>query len=54
MLGVSQVAIAESAESLKALMKKQKAALNFAKVQALYLLKIQAAETIRYLAIVTS
>ena len=45
------MAIAESAESLKALMKKQKVALNFAKVQALYLLKIRAAETIRYLAV---
>lgn len=51
MSGVSKIAIAESSESLKTLMKKQKTALSYAKVQALYLLKIQAAETIRYLAV---
>ncbi len=32
-------------------MKKQKNALSYAKVQALYLLKIKAVETIRYLAV---
>ena len=51
MSGVSKIAIAESAENLKTLMKKQKSALRYAKVQALYLLKIQATETIRYLAV---
>ena len=44
--------IAESADTLKSLMKKQKTALNYAKVQTLYLLKIQAAETVRYLAVI--
>ncbi len=52
MSGVSKIAIAESAGFLKTLMKKQKVALNYAKVQALYLLKIQVAETIRYLAVI--
>ena len=52
MTGVSKIAIAESASSLKSLMKKQKKALSHAKIQALYLLKIQAVETIRYLAVV--
>ena len=33
-------------------MKKQKTALNYAQVQTLYLLKIQAAETVKYLAII--
>ncbi len=51
MSGVSQIAIAESVEYLKSLMKKQKTALSYAKVQALYLIKIKAAETIRYLAV---
>ena len=52
MPGVSKIEIAESASSLKSLMKKQKKALSHAKVQALYLLKIRAVETIRYLAVV--
>jgi transposase len=51
MSGVSKIAIAETASSLKSLMKKQKNALSYAKVQALYLLKIKAVETIRYLAV---
>lgn len=51
MTGVSKIAVAESAESLRALMKKQKIVLSYAKLQALYLIKIQAAETIRYLAV---
>jgi hypothetical protein len=51
MTGVSQITVAESAENLRALMKKQKTALSYAKLQALYLIKIQAAETIRYLAV---
>ena len=33
-------------------MKQQKSALNYAKVQALYLLKINAVETVRYLAVI--
>ena len=52
MSGVSKITIAESAESLKSLMKKQKTALSYAKLQALYLIKIQATETIRYLAVI--
>ena len=51
MSGITKIEIAESAESLKTLMRKQKTALSYAKVQALYLLKIQATETIRYLAV---
>ena len=52
MSGVPNIKIVESVEELKSEMKKQKTALNFAKVQALYLLKIQAAETVRYLAVI--
>jgi hypothetical protein len=51
MSGVSKIAIAESVESLKSLMKKQKTALSYAKIQALYLIKTQAVETIKYLAV---
>jgi transposase len=52
MSGVPNIKIAESVEELKGEMKKQKTALNFAKVQALYLLKIQAVETVRYLSVI--
>jgi len=52
MSGVSRIAIAETASNLKYLMKKQKNTLKYAKVQALYLLKIKAVETIRYLAVI--
>lgn len=52
MSGVPNIKIVESAEELKSEMKKQKTALNFAKVQALYLLRIQAVETVRYLAVI--
>lgn len=52
MSGVPNIEISESVEELKKEMKKQKTALNFAKVQALYLLKIQAVETVRYLAVI--
>ena len=52
MAGVPKIAIGESVESLKELMKAQKTALNYAKVQALYLLKIKAVETVRYLAVI--
>ena len=38
----SKIAIAESADNLRALMKKQKVALSYAKLQVLYLIKIQA------------
>lgn len=51
MSGISKIEVIESADTLKNLMKQQKTALNFAKVQALYLWKIQVAETIRYLAV---
>jgi transposase len=52
MSGVSKVEIAESVETLKSLMRQQKTALNHAKVQSLYLLKINVAETVRYLAVI--
>lgn len=52
MSGVPKIEIIESAETLKSLMKRQKAALNHAKVQSLYLLKINVAETVRYLAVI--
>ena len=48
---VSKIEIRESAETLKKLIKKQKSGLNYAKLQVLYLLKIQATKTVRYLAI---
>lgn len=51
MTGVPHIEIKESAEDLKRLMKKQTSSLGFAKVQSLYLLKIKAVETVRYLAI---
>jgi len=51
MSGRPKIEITESAEELKSLLKKQKTALNYAKLQALYLLKIQAVETVRYLAV---
>lgn len=51
MSGLPKIEIVESSEQLKSLMKQQKTGLNYAKVQALYLLKIQAAETVRFLAI---
>ena len=37
MTRVSKIGVAESAESLRALMKKQKIVLSYAKLQALYL-----------------
>ena len=51
MTGVPHIEIKESAEELKQLMKKQTSSLSFAKLQSLYLLKIKAVETVRYLAI---
>ncbi len=52
MSGVSKIVIAESVEDLKSLMKKQKTGLGYAKVQSLYLLKINAVETVRHLAVI--
>jgi transposase len=52
MSGIPKIEIAESVETLKSLMKQQKTALNHAKVQSLYLLKINVAETVRYLAVI--
>ena len=43
MSGVPNIKITESVEQLKSLMKQQKTPLNYAKVQALYRLKIKAA-----------
>ncbi len=51
MTGVMKIEIAESAEDLKDVMNKQDNALNFSKVQSLYLLKIKATETVRYLSV---
>jgi transposase len=52
MSGVPKIEIAESVSSLKSLMKQQKTGLRYAKVQALYLLKIKAVETVNHLAII--
>ncbi len=52
MSGVPQIEIVESVETLKDLMNKQKTSLNYAKVQALYLLKVRAVETVQHLAVV--
>jgi predicted transcriptional regulator len=52
MSGVSKIEILEPTETLKCLMKQQKTGLGFAKIQALYLMKIQAVETVRHLAVV--
>ncbi|MBO9997493.1 MAG: helix-turn-helix domain-containing protein [Cyanobacteria bacterium SID2] len=51
MSGVPKIEIQESVKTLQQLLKRQESATGFAKVQALYLLKIQAAETVRYLAV---
>lgn len=48
----SKLDISESVELLRSLMKSQKTGLGYAKVQALYLLKINAVETVRYLAVI--
>lgn len=52
MTGIPKVKITETAEQLRELMKQQKSGLGFAKVQALYLLKIGVAETVRYIAVI--
>lgn len=51
MSGVPNINISESAEDLKSLLKQQATSLNFAKVQSLYLLKINEVETVRHLAV---
>jgi len=51
MSGRPKIEIKESVKELRTLLKQQKTALNHAKVQALYLLKIEATETVRYLAV---
>jgi hypothetical protein len=52
MSGVPKIEIAESVENLKSLMKQQKTGLGYAKIQTLYLLKINAVETINHLAVI--
>ena len=52
MSGVPKIEITESVEDLKSLMKKPKTGLGYAKVQSLYLLKINAVETVRHLAVI--
>lgn len=49
---VPKIKIYKLVEELKLLMKKQKTGLGYAKVQALYLLKINAVETVRHLAVI--
>lgn len=51
MSGSPHLEITESASELKDLMKQQKSSLGFAKVQTLYLFKIQAVETVRHLSV---
>jgi len=51
MSGIPKIEIKESASELRELMKKQKTSFEFAKLQTLYLLKINAAETVRYVAV---
>ncbi len=52
MSGIPKIEIVESAEYLKELLKQQKSSLGFAKVQSLYLLKIQQVETVRHLSVI--
>lgn len=52
MSGVPRIEIAESVQELKLLMKQQKTGLGYAKIQSLYLLKINAVETVRHLAVI--
>lgn len=51
MTGVMKIDIAESVDELRGLMKQQETSLNFAKIQSLYLLKINAVETVRHLSV---
>jgi transposase len=52
MSGVPKIEVAESVESLRELMKKQKSGLGYAKVQSLYLWKTGVADTVRYIAVI--
>lgn len=52
MTGIPKIEITESVEVLKDAMKHQKTGLGYAKVQAIYLLKIKAVETVRHLAVI--
>lgn len=52
MTGIPKIEIVETAEELRELMKRQKSGLGYAKVQALYLMKIGVAETVRYVAVI--
>jgi transposase len=52
MSGVPKIKIAESVEELKLLMKQQKKVSGYAKIRSLYLLKINAVETIKHLAVI--
>lgn len=52
MTGIPNIEITETAANLRELMKQQKSGLGFAKIQALYLLKIGVAETVRYIAVI--
>jgi transposase len=52
MSGVPKIKIAESVEELKLLMKQQKKASGYAKIRSLYLLKVNAVETIKQLAVI--
>lgn len=51
MSGVPKINIVESADELKALLSQQKTALGFAKIQALFLLKIKEIETVEHLSV---
>jgi transposase len=51
MSGVPKIEVTESVEELRELMKQQKSGLSYAKVQSLYLWKIGAADTVRYIAV---
>lgn len=52
MTGLPKIEIIESVENLKDLMKQQKTGLGYGKIQAIYLLKIKAVETVRHLAVI--
>ncbi|PSB09303.1 hypothetical protein C7B62_13525 [Pleurocapsa sp. CCALA 161] len=52
MSGVPKIEIAESVEELKLLMKQQKKASGYTKIRCLYLLKVNAVETIKQLTVI--
>lgn len=49
MSGIPKIEIIESVEELKLLMKQQKTGLGYAKVQSLYLLKINVVKNVNYI-----